>query len=123
MAGLMGVFDLRLNLANVWGAPLIIGASAEYGVNVVTRLMEARERGGPFFPRSTTRAVALNGLTTIAGFGSLLVAHHRGIQSLGLLLALGSAASLVAALVVLPALIRLVEAAPGPGNATDSPGA
>jgi uncharacterized membrane protein YdfJ with MMPL/SSD domain len=57
-------------------------------------------------------AVALNGLTTIAGFGSLLVAHHRGIQSLGLLLTLGSAASLIASLVVLPALIRLVEPAP-----------
>jgi len=109
--GLMHLFDLELNLANVWGAPLIIGASAEYGVNVVTRLMEARERGGPLFPRSTTMAVALNGLTTIAGFGSLLVARHRGIQSLGLLLTLGSAVSLIASLVVLPALIRLVEPA------------
>ncbi len=109
--GLMHLFDLELNLANVWGAPLIIGASAEYGLNVVTRLMEARERGGPLFPRSTTMAVALNGLTTIAGFGSLLVARHRGIQSLGLLLTLGSAVSLIASLVVLPALIRLFEPA------------
>jgi hopanoid biosynthesis associated RND transporter like protein HpnN len=120
LMGLMHLFDLQLNLANVWGAPLIIGASAEYGVNVVIRLMEARERGGPFFPRSTIVAVALNGLTTIAGFGSLLVAHHRGIQSLGLLLTLGSAASLIASLVVLPALIRLVE--PGPEKEDTAPG-
>jgi hopanoid biosynthesis associated RND transporter like protein HpnN len=120
LMGLMHLFDLQLNLANVWGAPLIIGASAEYGVNVVIRLMEARERGGPFFPRSTIVAVALNGLTTIAGFGSLLVAHHRGIQSLGLLLTLGSAASLIASLVVLPALTRLVE--PGPEKEDTAPG-
>ena len=58
---------------------------------------------------STMRAVALNGLTTIAGFGGLLVAHHRGIWSLGLLLTVGSVTSLVAALVVLPALVGLLD--------------
>ena len=58
---------------------------------------------------STMRAVALNGLTTIAGFGGLLVAHHRGIWSLGLLLTVGSVTSLVAALVVLPALVGLLN--------------
>ncbi|MBI3635278.1 MAG: MMPL family transporter [Candidatus Rokubacteria bacterium] len=105
--GLMRAFDLQLNLANVWGAPLIIGAASEYGVNVVTRTMEASDHGGPPFARSTVMAVAFNGLTTLAGFGSLLVAHHRGIRSLGLLLVLGSAASLVAALGVLPVAARL----------------
>jgi hopanoid biosynthesis associated RND transporter like protein HpnN len=105
--GLMHLFGLKLNLANVWGVPLIIGASAEYGLNVVTRVMEARTFGGPFFARSTILAVAFNGLSTITGFGSLLVAHHRGIWSLGLLLTCGSLTSLVAALVVLPVLIHL----------------
>jgi predicted RND superfamily exporter protein len=52
-------------------------------------------------------AVLFNGLTTIAGFGSLLVAHHRGVWSLGLLLVIGSAATLTASLVVLPTLVRL----------------
>jgi hypothetical protein len=110
-AGLLSLFDFKLNLANVWGAPLIIGASAEYGLNIVARVMEAREHGGPVFPRSTTSAVALNGLTTIAGFGSLLVAHHRGIWSLGLLLTVGSLTSLIAALVVLPLLVGLFDRA------------
>jgi predicted RND superfamily exporter protein len=110
-AGLLSLFDFKLNLANVWGAPLIIGASAEYGLNIVTRVMEAREHGGPVFPRSTTSAVALNGLTTIAGFGSLLVAHHRGIWSLGLLLTVGSLTSLIAALIVVPLLVGLFDRA------------
>jgi len=105
--GLMHLFGLKLNLANVWGIPLIIGASAEYGLNVVTRAMEARAYGGPSFARSTIMAVAFNGLSTIAGFGSLLVAHHRGIWSLGLLLTCGSVTSLVAALVVLPVIMRI----------------
>jgi len=104
--GIMRFFGFQLNLANVWGVPLIIGASAEYGLNVVTRVIEAKTYGGPLFPRSTIMAVAFNGLSTITGFGSLLVAHHRGIWSLGLLLTCGSLTSLVAALVVLPVLIR-----------------
>ena len=106
--GLLPIFGVKLNPANVWGVPLIIGASAEYGLNVVMRATEARAHGGPMFARSTILAVAFNGLSTITGFGSLLVAHHRGMWSLGLLLTLGSVTSLVAALVVLPVLARLL---------------
>lgn len=52
-------------------------------------------------------AVLLNGLTTIAGFGSLMVASHQGIFSLGLLLTLGISANLLSALLVLPPLLAL----------------
>ena len=119
--GIMNLFGFQLNLANVWGVPLIIGASAEYGLNIVTRVMEAGAYGGPSLPRSTVMAVAFNGLSTITGFGSLLVAHHRGIWSLGLLLTCGSVASLVAALVVLPVLIRLLGRSPVPAELPSVP--
>ena len=108
--GLMHVFGLKFNMANVWGLPLIIGASAEFGLNVVLRYMEGRDHGGPLVARSTVMAVALNGLTTIVGFGSLMIAAHRGIFGLGLLLTIGSACGLVASLVVLPVILRLVHA-------------
>jgi hypothetical protein len=52
-------------------------------------------------------AVMFNGLTTITGFGSLLVAHHRGVWSLGVLLVIGSVMTLTASLVLLPTLMRL----------------
>jgi predicted RND superfamily exporter protein len=51
--------------------------------------------------------VLLNGLTTVAGFASLMVAHHRGIFGLGLLLTIGVTASMITALIVLPALLQL----------------
>jgi len=95
-------------LVNVWALPLIIGSAAEYGVNIVLRSLESRvDGGGPRPPRSTVLGVVFNGLTTMAGFGSLLVAHHRGVWSLGLLLVIGSAMTLTASLVVLPTLVRL----------------
>ncbi len=111
-AGLMWLFDLKLNLGNVFGIPLILGGAAEFGLNIVMRFMEGREHGGPLIARSTIMAVFVNGLTTMVGFGSLLLAAHRGIYGLGLLLTLGMFASLVAALIVLPVLLRAFGGTP-----------
>jgi hypothetical protein len=106
--GVMELFGLRLNLVNVWAFPLIIGSAAEYGLYIVLRSFEPPEHGGgPRLARSTVLAVMFNGLTTITGFGSLLVAHHRGVWSLGLLLVIGSVMTLTTSLVVLPTLMRL----------------
>lgn len=107
--GLMYFVGLKFNLGNIFALPLILGAAAEYGLNVVLRFMEGQDLGGPLIARSTVMGVLVAGLSTIAGFGSLLLADHRGIFGLGLLLTLGSATSLVASLVVLPVLLRMVE--------------
>jgi hopanoid biosynthesis associated RND transporter like protein HpnN len=106
--GIMHLAGLTFNLVNVWALPLIIGSAAEYGVNIVLRSLESEAHGdGRWLARSTVMGVVFNGLTTLAGFGSLLVAHHRGVWSLGLLLVIGSATTLIASLVVLPTLVRL----------------
>jgi uncharacterized protein len=105
--GAMDGLGLPFTMANVWAVPLIIGTAAEFGLNVYVRFMEGRETGGPLLARSAVMGVMLNGLTTIAGFGSLMVAKHQGMFGLGLLLALGASASLVASLVVLPVLLQL----------------
>jgi hopanoid biosynthesis associated RND transporter like protein HpnN len=106
--GLMQVFGIKFNLANIWGLPLMIGTSAEFGLNIMLRYLEGRSHGGPLVARSTVMAVALNGLTTMVGFGSMMIASHRGIWSLGLLLTIGSGCGLVASLVVLPVVLRLI---------------
>jgi uncharacterized protein len=106
--GLMWLFDLKFTLANVWGLPLIIGTSAEFGLNVVMNYLEGRGHDGPLVARSTVMAVVLNGLTTIVGFGSLMISRHQGIYGLGLLLTVGATCALIAALVVLPVVLRLM---------------
>jgi uncharacterized protein len=106
--GVMELAGLKFNLVNVWALPLIIGSAAEYGLYIVLRSLESPERGGGTrLARSTVLAVMFNGLTTITGFGSLLVAHHRGVWGLGLLLVIGSVMTLTTSLVVLPTLMRL----------------
>jgi len=109
MLAIMQVAGLKFNLVNIWALPLIVGSATEYGVNMVLRTLESREHGGPRLARSTVMGVLFNGLTTIAGFGSLLIAQHRGVWSLGLLLVIGSTTTLIASLVVLPPLLHLAE--------------
>lgn len=57
----------------------------------------------------TGRAISGAILTTGLGFGSLLLADHQGLDSLGKLAILGLSANLVACLVGLPALLALLE--------------
>jgi len=52
--------------------------------------------------------VLVSGLTAIAGFGSLILAQHRGIYSLGCMMATGIATCMIAGLTFLPALLNLL---------------
>jgi predicted RND superfamily exporter protein len=44
-------------------------------------------------------------LTTIVGFGSLMIASHQGLQSLGRVLTIGVTCCLFTSLIMLPALM------------------
>jgi uncharacterized protein len=122
--GLMALFRFDLNMGNVFGLPLIVGVAVEYGVNIVIRYMESRRHAGaPLIARSTIMGVLVAGLCNIAGFGSLMLADHRGIFGLGLLITLGTASSLVAALVVLPVLLQILRPRLAPIGAADVSGA
>jgi hopanoid biosynthesis associated RND transporter like protein HpnN len=105
--GLMWVFGVSFNLANVIFLPLIVGAGVENGIMILHRW---REDGARFqeIPSSTGKGVVLASLTTIVGFGSLMISGHRGVHSLGLLLTLGMSSVLVASLTVLPSVLRLL---------------
>jgi predicted RND superfamily exporter protein len=69
--------------------------------------------------RSTAKAITLAALTTIVGFGSLMISSHRGIYSLGLLVALGVGSILIASLTTLPSLLAILgKVASGPTAAS-----
>jgi hopanoid biosynthesis associated RND transporter like protein HpnN len=106
--GLMALFHLDFNMGNIFGLPLIIGVAVEYGVNIVIRYVQTPpDAAAPLIAQSTMMGVLVAGLCNIAGFGSLMLADHRGIFGLGLFITLGTASSLVAALIVVPVLLRM----------------
>jgi hypothetical protein len=106
LAGLMGWFGIPFNLANIMTLPLVIGIGVTNGIQILNRFAEERTPG--ILARSTGKAVLVSGLTAIAGFGSLILAKHRGIHSLGCVMAVGITTCMIAGLTFLPALLNLL---------------
>jgi hypothetical protein len=106
LAGLMGWFGIPFNLANIMTLPLVIGIGVTNGIQILNRFAEERTPG--ILARSTGKAVLVSGLTAIAGFGSLILAQHRGIHSLGCVMAMGILTCMIAGLTFLPALLNLL---------------
>lgn len=107
MVGLMGYYRVEFNPANFMALPLILGIGLIFGVHVVHRLLENPHEG--IFSHSTGPAIALSAATTMAGFGTLMIAKHQGIASLGFLMTAGVGANLVTSLVMLPAFMRIIS--------------
>lgn len=105
LGGIMGLCNIPFNPANIMTLPLVIGIGVTNGIHILNRFSE--ERTPSILAKSTGKAVLISGLTTIAGFGSLILAKHQGIQSLGYVMAAGVATCMIAGLTFLPALLNL----------------
>ena len=103
MFGLMGLLNIPLNPANMIVLPLILGIGIDAGVHVVHDFRS--QRGRYRISASTASAVVINSVTNMAGFGSLMIASHRGLQSLGRVLTIGLSCCLFTALLMLPAML------------------
>jgi hypothetical protein len=103
----MALASLSFNLANFFALPILVGYGVAGGVHVIHRYLEFRSSAD--LAGTVSSAVSLSFLTTIAGFGSLITAKHRGIVSLGLVTSLGCLLILVASVILLPSLIALVR--------------
>jgi uncharacterized protein len=108
----MALLDLQLNMANLMILPLLLGIAVDNGIHVVHRMLESPKDITSPLARSTGKAVVLTSLTNMVGFGSLMVAQHFGVFSLGLLSTLAVGCSLAATLIVMPPLLYLFSAGP-----------
>ncbi|GAB4310939.1 MAG: MMPL family transporter [Candidatus Sumerlaeia bacterium] len=109
MLGLTAIFGVDLNFINVIVIPMIIGIGVDNGVHLLERWLHERRNRLVYAIRYTGRALIITSLTTICGFGSLVLADFRAIREVGLLCLLGVLSTLVAALFVLPAALTLLE--------------
>ena len=105
--GLLGILEIPLNPANMIALPLLLGIGVDYGVHIIH---EYREQTGRYrMSPATAVAVLVDGLTTVVGFGSLMIASHRGLQSLGRVLTLGVSCCMFTSMIMLPALLVLMS--------------
>jgi len=106
MVGFMGWRGIPFNPANIMTLPLVFGIGVTSGIHILNRYVE--EQKPSILAKSTGKAVLISALTTVVGFGSLILAKHQGIASLGYVMAVGTATCMVAALTFLPALLNLL---------------
>jgi hypothetical protein len=97
---------LPLNFANIIALPLLLGVGVSFNVYFVMNW-----RAGATLPlgSATARAVLFSALTTATAFGSLALSQHPGTASMGELLLISLACTLIATLTFLPALLGAVR--------------
>ena len=108
--GIMELIGLKLNMANLVILPLILGIGVVNGIHITHRYREEEDKQASILGKSTGQAVLLSSLTTMIGFGSMMVANHYGVFSLGMVLTLGVFNCLIASVTFLPALLKLSTA-------------
>lgn len=102
--GLLVILDIPLNPANLIILPLILGIGVDNGVHIIH---DCRSQPNQIYctAPSTINAIMLTSMTTMVGFGSMMIAAHRGLYSLGAVLTIGVGACLFVSLVTLPAVL------------------
>ena len=106
--GLLVMFGIPLNPANLIILPLILGIGVDNGVHIMHDF-HAKPHDVYSTSPSTINAIMLTSTTTMVGFGSMMVSAHRGLYSLGAVLTIGVGSCLFVSLVTLPALLTLLS--------------
>ncbi len=96
MIATMKLLNIPLNLLNVLAFRLVLAIGVDYGIYVLLVWQKARELEHDV--AGVVKPVMLAGLTAIAGFGSLGVAHNPTLRGLGIACAIGLSWSLAATL-------------------------
>jgi predicted RND superfamily exporter protein len=94
--------DMPLNFANIIALPLLLGLGVAFKIYFVLAWREGQTH---VLQSSLTRAVFFSAMCTAVAFGSLWSSAHPGTSSMGKLLALSLACTLISAVFFQPALM------------------
>jgi len=104
MLGFMGFFKIPFNSMNIFVILMVVGIGSDYGIHILHRYHLTN--GDIEKISHTGSAVLFSALTTIAGFGSLILSHFLGLKSMGYVAILGTFFVLLFTLTLLPAILR-----------------
>lgn len=121
---LMVLFGIGLKVSTLPVAALGVGIGVDYGIYITNQMLRARREGAALEQsylialRRTGNAVLVTGLTLALGVATWIYSDLKLQADMGLLLAFMFAGNMVGALVLLPALQRVL---PGGGSGSVSP--
>jgi len=103
MLGAMALLGIRINFMNIFVMTMMIGIGVDYGIHLLHRWSESGL--APDALSETSKAIAVAALTTVAGFGSLVLSHFPGLRSVGAAAILGTVCTAVTSITLLPVLL------------------
>ncbi len=107
MVGGMQLTGISFNSANIIVLPLILGIGIDSAIYIINRYRQGDESPAQVAFSSAGIGVFLNALTILFSFGALMVAHHQGVFSIGVLMSLGMVSSVAVFMIFLPALLSI----------------
>jgi uncharacterized protein len=111
--GLMALVGIPFNVMTAMVSALAIGIGVPFGIHVVNRFVEDRDREPDLSAavtstlRHTGGALVGSAATTVAGFGSLVLSSVPPFRQFGLVVAITISLALVASVAVLPAMLTV----------------
>jgi len=104
MVAICALAGIKINFLDFVALPIALGLGIDYAINVAERA----DRDDPLTAlRSTGGTVFVCSLTTMIGYASLLVSSNLAIRGFGLASLIGEITCVVAALTIVPAIVRL----------------
>lgn len=97
--------DIKLNFLNFVALPISVGVGADYALNIMKRRELSKDVELPHALVETGGAVILCSLTTTLGYVALMFSMNGATQSFGLAAAVGEISTLLAAVLLLPAIL------------------
>ena len=103
--GVMGIFGLQFNLINIVISTFIFGIGVDYSIFVMDGLLsKARSQSEPQLLVYHKTAIFFSALTLIISTGSLLLASHPALASIGIATIIGMSSAVVLAYSLQPFL-------------------
>jgi hypothetical protein len=107
--GVMHMMGMTLNMFNIVVIPSAIGIGIDASVHIYHRYTSEGPGSVVFVMRHTGAAVFLASVTTAIGFGSSLICHKVGLQTMGAAAIAGIGMTFLAAGFYFPSVLSLIE--------------
>lgn len=109
LLGVMAIFHLEFNFINLIVLPMIVGIGIDDGIHLTNTFRRYSNTGFFEAMSRTSRAIVLTSLTTLVGFGSIVLSHYPGLKSMGYVAVIGIGACMFTSIIILPPLFQLMN--------------
>ena len=107
MVAACALLGIKVNFLDFVALPITLGLGIDYAINVAHRHVQEGAQDPIATLRTSGSAVFVCSLTTMIGYGSLLVSDNLAIRGFGIASLIGEIACVLTALVLVPAVLGL----------------